>query len=158
MKKNTRYITTAGIIAAIYIVLCIALRPISFGAVQFRIAESLCILPYFTSAAVPGLAVGCFLANILGGADLFDIIFGTLATLIGAAGSYYLRKRKYLVSLPPILANTIILPFVFRFAYGEASPFWILAGTIGLGEVVSAGILGTLLLLMLEKYRSRLFD
>lgn len=157
MKNNTRYIVTAGIIAAIYIVLCIALRPLSFGAVQVRAAESLCILPYFTPAAVPGLAVGCFLANILGGADLFDIIFGTLATLLGALGSYYLRRHRYLVGLPPIVSNTVILPLVFRFCYGEATPLWLLAGSIGLGEVIAAGILGTLLLLMLEKYRSRIF-
>lgn len=157
MKKNISYLTAAGAIAAVYVILCIVLRPLSFSAVQVRAAEALCVLPYFTSAAVPGLAVGCFLANILGGADIPDIIFGTVATLLGAFGSLCLRKHKYLVSLPPIIANTVILPFIFRFTYGEATPLWLLAGSIGLGEVLSAGVLGTLLLLLLEKYRNRIF-
>lgn len=150
-------LTTAGIIAAIYTALCILTRPISFSAIQIRIAEALCILPYFTHAAVPGLAIGCFLSNLLGGANIFDTFFGTLATLLGAWGSFFLRKHKYLVSIPPILSNMAILPLIFRFAYGEATPFLLLVGSIGLSELLSAGILGTLLLLMLEKYRDKLF-
>ena len=150
MKKNTKFLTEAGVIAALYVVFCLVLRPLSFSAVQVRIAEALCIMPYFTSAAVPGLAVGCLLANILGGANILDIVFGTLATLIGALGSYFLRKRKYLVSIPPIIANTLIIPFVLRFAYGEAQPIGLLMATVGIGEVLSAGVLGTGLLLILS--------
>lgn len=153
MKNHIRYLTTAGVIAAIYITLCLVLRPISFSVFQVRIAEALCILPYFTSAAVPGLGIGCLLANILCGADIFDIVFGTLATVIGAVLSRLIRKHKYLVALPPIAANTVILPFVFRLAYGKTSPWWFLAGSIGVGEILSVGILGTFLLLLLEKYR-----
>ena len=144
-------------IAAVYTVLCLLLRPLSFSVIQVRIAEALCILPYFSPAAVPGLTIGCFLANVLGGADLPDVIFGTLATLIGAVGSRLLKKHRFLVPLPPILANTIILPFVFRFAYGEALPLLLMMGSVCLGEMVSVGVLGILLLMMLEKYRGTIF-
>ena len=106
MKTNNKtvyFMTHGAMIAAIYVALTMLFAPISFGPVQFRISEALCILPFFTPAAVPGLAVGCLLANIFCGAMMPDIIFGTLATLIGAAGSYALRKNKWLVCIPPIL-------------------------------------------------------
>ena len=87
-------------IAAIYVVLTMVFLPISFGPIQFRISELLCVLPYFTPAAIPGLFIGCLLANFLGGAAALDVIFGSIATLIGAVGSYLLRKNRYLVSVP----------------------------------------------------------
>lgn len=142
--------TEAGVIAALYVVLCLVLRPLSFSAVQVRIAEALCVMPYFTPAAVPGLAIGCLLANILGGANIIDIVFGTVATLMGAVGSYLLRRHKYLVSIPPIVANTLIIPFVLRFAYGEAQPTGLIMAAVGTGEILSAGVLGTGLLLILS--------
>lgn len=114
-------------------------------------------MPYFTPAAVPGLAVGCLLANLIGGAMPGDIIFGSLATLIGAAGTYALRHHKYLASIPPIAANTIIIPFVLRIFCGEAMPVWLLMLSVGAGEVIACGIVGTLLLLLLERYRSVIF-
>lgn len=150
MKKHTKYLTEAGVIAALYVVLCLALRPLSFSVVQVRIAEALCVMPYFTPAAVPGLAIGCLLSNTLGGANIIDIVFGTVATLIGAAGSYLLRKHRYLISLPPIIANTLIIPYVLRFAYGEAQPIGLLMSAVGIGEFLSAGVLGTGLLLILS--------
>lgn len=106
-------------IAALYVVLVIMFNYCSFGPIQFRIAEALTILPYFTPAAIPGLFVGCLLSNILGGAAIWDIIFGSIATLIGAIGTYALRKNKWLAPLPPIIANTLIVPFVLRYAYGS---------------------------------------
>ena len=111
-------------IAAIYVVLTMVFLPISFGPIQFRISELLCVLPYFTPAAIPGLFIGCLLANFLGGAAALDVIFGSIATLIGAVGSYLLRKNRYLVSVPPILANMIIVPWVLRFAYGSEDMIW----------------------------------
>ena len=117
------FITQAAAIAALYVVLVILFNYCSFGPIQFRIAEALTILPYFTPAAIPGLFVDCLLSNILGGAAIWDIIFGSIATLIGAIGTYVLRKNKWLAPLPPIIANTVIVPFVLKYAYGSEGIF-----------------------------------
>ena len=156
-NKNLTFFTQAAMIATIYIVLTFAFQAISFGEVQLRIAEALVILPYFTPAAVPGLFVGCLLGNFLSGAILPDTIFGALATLIGACGTYLLRKQKWLAPVPPIIANTIIVPLVLRFAYGINLPFLLLALSIFGGEFLSCGVLGMLLLTLLSHYRSTLF-
>ena len=156
-NKRTLFITQAALIAALYIVLVFVFKPISFSMVQVRIAEALTILPFFTPAAIPGITIGCFLSNYLSGADMLDVIFGTLATFIGAIGSYQLRKHKFLVPLPPIIANTIVIPWVLRFAYGETLPIYFMMLTVGVGEIVSCGILGSLLLLALNKYRGAIF-
>lgn len=156
-KGKVLFLTQAAMIAAIYVLLVQLFAPISLYAIQCRIAEALTILPYFTSAAIPGLTIGCLLGNVLAGADMLDIIFGTLATLIGAYGSYALRKYKWAVPLPPILANTIIVPWVLRFAYAESAPIWFLMATVGIGEVISCGILGMVLLLALSRYRQYIF-
>lgn len=156
-KKGTAYITRAAVIAAIYVVLVVIFNYWSFGPIQFRIAEALTILPYFTSAAIPGLFVGCLIANITGGAVIWDIIFGSLATLIGAIGTRLLRKKKWLAPLPPIIANTLIVPFVLKYAYGNEDMLPILMGSIGLSELVVCGVLGMLLLFALNRYRHVLF-
>ena len=153
MQSKIKFLTAAGLIAAMYTVLCLVFSPISYGAVQVRIAEALCVLPYFTPAAVPGLTVGCFLANLLCGmTNVMDIIFGTFATLLGALLARAVRKYKFLVPVPSILANTIILPFVFRFAYGEAQPLLLMMGFVGIGEILSCGVLGLGLLFVLSKF------
>ena len=145
-NKGVVFTTQAAMIAAIYVVLTVVFAPFSFGSVQVRIAEALTILPAFTPAAIPGLFVGCLIGNILGGAMLPDIIFGTLATLIGAVFTYILRNQnKFLAPLPPIVANTVIIPYVLRFAYGEAIPIPLLMLSIGIGEVISCGVLGMIL-------------
>ena len=138
-------------IAAIYVVLTMVFLPISFGPIQFRISELLCVLPYFTPAAIPGLFIGCLLANFLGGAAALD------ATLIGAVGSYLLRKNRYLVSVPPILANMIIVPWVLRFAYGSEDMIWFSTITVGIGEILAIGILGQILLSVLIRYQHVIF-
>ena len=157
-NKTIYGVAYGAAIAAVYTVLTMVFAPISFGPVQFRISEILCVLPFFTPAAVPGLFVGCFLSNLLCGAAGLDIVFGSLATLIGAVGSFYLgKKSKWLVAVPPILANTVIIPWVLRFAYGSQDliPFYML--TVGIGEVLAIGVLGNLLLLTLERYRNFIF-
>lgn len=156
-SKTVYFMAHAAMIAAIYIVLTMVFAPISFGPVQFRISEILCILPFFTPAAIPGLFIGCLLSNFLCGAAALDVIFGSLATLIGAAGSYYLRKNKFLVCVPPILANTVIIPWVLRYAYGSADiiPYAML--TVGIGEILAIGVLGNLLLVTLDRYRKVIF-
>ena len=157
-NKSTLFLVQAAMIGAIYVVLTVAFAPISFGEVQIRFAEALTILPFFTPAAVPGLFVGCLIANILGGAILPDIIFGSLATLIGAVGTYLLRKQsKYLATVPPIVANMLIVPFVLRYGYGVNLPIPLMMLTVGAGEVISAGVIGLILLNVLYKNRQKIF-
>lgn len=157
-NKNINFLTQAAMIAAIYVVLTYVFAPFSFGEVQVRIAEALTILPVFTPAAIPGLFVGCLIGNILGGAILPDIIFGSLATLIGAFFTYQLRdKNKFLAPLPPIAANTIVVPFMLRYGYGVALPIPFMMLTVGVGEVLSCGVLGMVLYFALRKYKNIVF-
>ena len=160
MKNSSNkvlYLAQAAMIAAIYVVLTVVGASLAFGEVQIRFAEALTILPVFTPAAIPGLFVGCLIGNTLGGAILPDIIFGSLATLIGACGTYALRKHKWLAPLPPIVANTVIVPFVLAYVYmAEGTiPFFML--TVGIGEVISCYVLGMILYNVLNKYRSVIF-
>lgn len=156
-KRHVYFMTHAAAIAAVYVVLTLLFAPISFGPIQFRISEALCILPYFTPAAIPGAAAGCLLSNLLFGAAPLDVIFGSLATLIGAVGSWQLRRVKWLVCVPPILSNTIIIPWVLRFAYGSADLIPFAMAAVGVGELLAVGVLGNLLLVMLERYKSMVF-
>lgn len=157
-NKNISTMTQAAMIAAIYVVLTYVFAPLSFGEVQVRIAESLTILPLFTPAAIPGLFIGCLIGNILGGAILPDIIFGSLATLLGAVFTYRLRnKNKFLAPLPPIVANTVIVPFVLRFGYGVALPIPLMMLAVGIGELASCGVLGMVLYYALNKYKNMVF-
>lgn len=157
-NKKVLFLTQAAMIASIYVVLTLLFQPFSFGEIQVRIAEALTILPVFTPAAIPGLFVGCLIGNVFGGSILPDIIFGSLATLIGAFFTHLLRKQsKYLAPLPPILANTIIVPLVLRYAYGISLPIPFLMMTIGIGEVISCGVLGMIVYAALEKYKYRIF-
>lgn len=157
--QNISFMTQAAMIAAVYVVLTYVFAPFSFGEVQIRIAESLTILPVFTPAAVPGLFIGCFIGNILGGAILPDIIFGSLATLIGAFFTYRLRdKNRFFAPLPPIITNTVIVPFVLRYGYGILLPIPFMMLTVGVGEVISCGIFGMALYLALWKYKDLVFQ
>ena len=160
----SRQMVQGAVIAAIYVVLTMIFQPISFGPIQFRISEALCVLPYFTPAAIPGLAIGCLLSNLLTGAAVYDVVFGSLATLLGAVGTYLLRKHKFLCTLPPVIANMVIIPFVLRYGYGLAMevgghdvaiPFYML--TVGAGEVICCCILGSVLLNALAKMRNVIF-
>jgi len=154
---NTQTLVQAAVIAAIYVVLTMIFAPISFGPVQFRVSEVLCILPFFTFAAVPGLFVGCLLSNVFCGAAALDIVFGSLATLIGAIGSRMLRKNKWMVCLPPILSNTVIIPWVLRYAYGSPDMIGYAMVTVGIGEILAIGLLGNLLLSVLCLYKGQIF-
>lgn len=158
-NKNVSFLTQAAMIAAIYVVLTLLFRPISYGEVQVRISEALTILPLFTPAAVPGLFAGCLIANIIGGGILPDIIFGSLATLIGAVFTYRLRdKSSYLAPVPPILSNIVIVPFVLYYGYGVNLPIPFMMFTVGVGEVISCGILGMILYFALRKYKGIIFQ
>ena len=162
MKKektiSVLFLVQSAMIAAIYVVLTIVFAPISFGQIQFRIAEALTILPAFTPAAIPGLFVGCLIGNILGGAILPDIIVGSMATLLGAIFTYLLRNRsKWLAPLPPIIANTVLIPFVLYYGYQILLPIPFQMLTVGIGEVLSCGILGMIFYTALNKYKTVIF-
>ena len=140
--KNVYLLAYGAAIAAIYVTLTMVFAPISFGPIQFRISEILCVLPFFTPAAVPGLFLGCFLANLF----------------CGAAGSLYLgKKSRWLVCLPPILANTVIIPWVLRYAYGSTDLIPFAMVTVGVGEILAIGVLGNMLLFTLDRYKGLLF-
>ena len=150
-KKNSILLldlTQGAMIAALYVVLTFIanLAGLASGVIQVRLSEALTILPVFTAAAVPGLAVGCVLANLLTGCAIWDVVFGSLATLIGAVGTRLLRKKSpVLAVLPPILANAIIVPLVLQRVYGVSDAYWYLSMTVGAGEIISCGVLGLLL-------------
>ena len=157
--NKTFYIAQAAVIAAIYTVLTMIAAgfDLASGAIQVRFSEALTILPFFTPAAVPGLTLGCLISNIVTGCALPDIIFGTLATFIGAIGSYALRRNRFLCSVPPVVSNALIIPFVLSYAYHIPGgiPYFML--TVGAGEVISCMLLGQILLSALLPFRSRLF-
>ena len=156
---RVRFMTQAAMIAAIYVVLTIFISAFNLasGAIQIRISEALTILPAFTPAAIPGLFIGCLISNLITGAMLPDIIFGSLATLLGAIGSYLVRKWKWAVPVPPILSNMIIIPFVLAYAYHIPGGVPYFMFTVGIGQVISCGILGMLLYNILCKYRNVIF-
>ena len=158
-NKKILFMTQAALIAAIYVVLTMMVAQVNLasGAIQFRISEALCVLPFFTPAAVPGVIIGCFLSNILIGSALPDIIFGTLATAIGAFVSYKLKDHRFLVTLPPVVSNMIIIPFVLTCAYKIPGgiPFQML--TVGAGEVIACVVLGSILIAALMPVRRYIF-
>lgn len=158
MNKKITFICQAAVIAALYVVLTFIFSAFASGVVQVRISEALTVLPFFTPAAIPGLVIGCLLSNWLTGCVIWDILFGSLATLLGALGSYALRRHQWLVPIPPIAANMIIVPFVLRYAYGASDAFPFMVGTVGAGEIISCYVLGMLLLLSLKKFRGSLFE
>ncbi|MCD7763611.1 MAG: QueT transporter family protein [Lachnospiraceae bacterium] len=183
-SRSVLFLTHAALIAALYVVLTYIANALGLanGNIQVRFSEALTILPFFTPAAIPGLYIGCLLANILTGCALPDIIFGPIATLIGALGTYFLCKKslahetqrsneqtqssgsakkqfrpgKWLAPIPPIVANAIIVPLVLLYGYG-IRPLWFSFVTVTAGEVISCGIFGMILLAALSKYRTQLF-
>ena len=166
-KSKAALITRAALIAAIYVILTYVFSGISFGQFQIRIAEALCVLPYFTPAAIPGLFVGCLIGNILGGAMPADVIFGSLATLAAAlvtrgislrnTSSEGAKRCKWLLPLPAIIINSAVIPLVLRFTYGIDLPIIFLILLIFAGELVSCGIIGIPFFMLMNKYRNVLF-
>lgn len=151
--KNTKFLMQAAIIAAIYAALTLALMPFSYGVMQIRVSEALTILPFFTPAAIPGLFVGCFVSNLLSPYGMIDLICGSGATLIAAIGSYLLRSKPYLVPIPPILANGIIIGGMLKFAYSVPVSLVGCMLWVALGEFASCYILGYPLLKYMTKYK-----
>lgn len=154
-RSTARWICEVGIIAAMYAVLTIFLAPISFGQVQFRVAEVLMILPFFTPSAIPGLFIGCLIANTVGSSfGLLDIVAGSLATLAAAAIASRI-KIKWLVPLPTVLVNAAVVAYILYAMAGL--PYLISAACVGLGEAVVCFGLGMPLLYLLDRYKNRIF-
>ncbi|CDA89615.1 putative uncharacterized protein [Firmicutes bacterium CAG:238] len=154
MKNNTLYLTQASLIAALYVMLTIIsnFAGLASGVIQLRLSEMLTILPVFTPAAIPGLAVGCAVANLATGCALWDVAFGTLATTLGALGTYYIgRKYPYAGPAFPIAANALIVPKVLQVVYGAEGTYWYFMLTVGIGEILSCGVLGIILYRVLRK-------
>ncbi len=157
--KHILFLCQSALIAALYTVLTVLIGSfgLASGVIQVRISEALCILPIFTPAAIPGLTLGCLLSNLLMSALWQDVLFGTLATLIGALGAYWLRRHAWATPIPTVLSNTLIIPPVLAYAYGFEGGLGFFALTVGLGEVISAYLLGLLLYFALKPHANRLF-
>ena len=161
MRNKSRFIAHAALIAALYVVLThmqnIILPNSASMAIQCRLSEALCVLALFTPAAIPGLTIGCLVSNIATGCLWQDVLFGTLATLIGAVGARLLRRVWWLTPLPTVVANTLIVPFVLAYAYGVETGVPFLMLSIGIGEFISAYVLGLVLLMALRPNAKRIF-
>ena len=160
MNKKVLYLVHGAVIAALYVVLTMLANALGLAnyPIQVRFSEALTILPVFTPAAIPGLFLGCIISNTMTGCMLLDIIFGSLATLIGAIFTWSLRnKSKFLAPVPPVVANIIVVPFVLKYAYMVPLPIPFMMLTVGVGEVISAGVLGLILYGALNKYRGIIF-
>lgn len=155
MKKsnNIRFMIQGAAIAAIYVVLTLIANMFGLAnyAVQVRFSEALTVLPAYMPSAIPGLTIGCLIANLLTGAMAPDIIFGSLATLIGAVFTYLLRRHKWLAPIPPIISNTLIIPFILAFVYKFEGSVWYFMITVGLGEIISCGVLGYVLMSVVKR-------
>ncbi|MBQ8259437.1 MAG: QueT transporter family protein [Clostridia bacterium] len=158
-KNHTRRLCETALIAAIYVILTFvsAAFGLSSGAIQLRLSEALCVLAIFTPAAVPGVALGCFTANLLTGCALWDIVFGTLASLIGMLGCRAMKKFPYLAPAPYALANMIVIPFVVKLVYGAPDALYFIFLTVGIGEIISVFAVGIPLYLVLKKHSNTIF-
>lgn len=161
MKKRNKiqFMAQSAAIAAIYVVLTLMANMFGLAnhVIQIRFSEALTVLPCLIPSAVPGLFLGCIIANMMTGAVALDIIFGSLATLIGAVFTYLLRKHKFLAPLPPIISNTLIIPFVLAYVYKFQGSVWYFMLTVGMGEIISCGALGYLLMVAIKKLPKDIF-
>ena len=153
-NNNIRLLSRSAIYISLYIALCYVFAPISFGMIQVRIAEALCIMPIFDPYAIVSVTIGCFLSNLLISVSLIDAIFGSIATFIGLILIIYIKKNNFFLKmLPTVLSNAIIIPFVLKYAYGINEPLWLSGLTVGIGEVISVMGLGYLLYIFLNRHK-----
>ena len=152
--RQTKFWIQAALIAAIYATLTIVLGSFGYGPIQFRIAEALTVLPALTPAGIPGLFVGCMVANILGPYGLLDMVLGGGATLIAAILSYKLRNRPLLVPLPPVLVNAVVIGMMLYYVYAVPMSLLACMATVGVGQLVSCYGIGYPLLRILSRYEN----
>jgi len=146
---NTAKIARVAVIAALYAAVTVILAPISYGMVQVRVSEALTVLPFIFPESVPGLFLGCLIANTYGGLGMIDIVFGSLATLVAG----YLTSRMpslFLAPLPPVVLNAVVVGFILKYALG--TPLLLSMLYVGAGEFVSCYLLGLPLLYWLKRY------
>lgn len=159
---SVQRLVRCAVIAAVYVVLCLVLAPFSYGAIQVRIAEALCLLPVFGAEYIIGVTLGCFLANLFG-STIIDVVFGTIATLLACLVTYRLRNVRIKglaipASLPPVLFNAVIVGIEITIFFTDytsmSAPVWLLCLTngitVGIGELISCTILGVALVKLIE--------
>lgn len=158
--SKTRFICEAAIIAAIYAALTLILAPLSYGSIQVRISEALCVLPFFTPAAVPGLFIGCLLANLYtAGLGLMDIVVGSLATLLAAFITWKIRtKSKWLLPLPSVIVNAFLVAWVLVVQGQTPFPYWLTALSVGGGQAIACYGIGMPLWFLLNRYKRTVFQ
>ena len=151
-RRSTKSLCLSALIAALYAALTLAFQPISYGAVQFRISEAMTLLPVLFPQAVSGLTLGCLISNLFNpmGATVYDVVFGTLATLIAAVITWRMRVSIWVRALPPVLCNAVIVGLVLTYAYG-IDMLWMNMLTVGLGEAVVCYLLGVPMVRLLAK-------
>ena len=155
-QTHVNALTRAAIIAALYAALTLLLAPMSFGLVQVRVSEALTLLPILLPEAVPALAVGCLIANVLGGCTILDIVFGTLATLLAAVCTRLLRGRLLPAMLMPVLFNGVIVGTVVHAAYTPSVPLVLCMLSVAAGEAVSCLLIGPMLLRAVKRIPSKM--
>ena len=158
--RNTRFLVQAGLVAAIYTALCMVLHPISFGfgGIELRVSEALTLLPAIMPAAVPGLFIGCLLSNILGGATMLDIVFGSLTTLAAALLTRKCRERQLLAAFWPVILNAVVIGLLLKYAYGLGMPLWLCMLSIGAGQAVACYAIGLPLMRMMKRIPEKYFQ
>jgi uncharacterized membrane protein len=166
-KRIALYLAQGGLIAAMYVLLTMLVNAVGLASqpIQLRLSEALCILPVFTPAAIPGLFIGCLLANLISGCMWQDVLFGSLATLVGAVVTYLIGKIAmqhphmcaWVAGVPAVVANTLVVPPVLKLVYGISDSIWYLYLTVCAGEILSAWLLGGLLFLALYKRKDKIF-
>lgn len=145
MKEKTLHLTRAALIAALYVILTFVSQMfgLASGVIQIRLSELLTVMPLLYKEAISGLWIGCLIANLMTGCAAWDIVFGTLATFLGALGTYYIgRKKPILGPIFPILSNMLIVPWVLQFVYGAKESYLFLVATVVVGEFICCGLLG----------------
>ena len=154
MNSKTKILTRAALVAGMYIVLTMIANMLGLasGAIQFRLSEALTLMPIIFPESIWGLFIGCLLSNILTGCVIWDVIFGSLATLIAAVFTRILKKKIFLASLCPVISNAIIVPFVLKYAYGLGDAWWYLCITVGIGELAVCCLLAPIVLKGIEKH------
>lgn len=160
MAAKTKFIVTSAVIAAIYAAVTLAVAPIAYGPMQLRVSEAMCVLPFFTPAAVPGLFMGCVIANAAGilmgtSLGLMDVIVGSVATLLAAIAASKI-KNKWLVPLPAVVFNAFLVSWTLYVMLGI--PYWLNVAWVGIGQAVSCYGFGMPLLFILEKNRKVIFE
>ncbi len=159
--RTDKYLARAGLVAALYTVLTIALAPISFNLIQCRVSEALCLLPAVMAPSVPGLFIGCLIANLISGAPIYDVIIGSIATLVGCVLTRFMAKKNcsvWLLPIPTVLSNAVLVGCVLYFVYQVPVVLPVATLAVAAGEIVSCYALGVPMLLFLKRKQWNFLD